>query len=210
MIEVIEGVRPGESKLLDQAFRHRHRIFVEKKGWSALRKEDGREVDQFDTPATVHFIAPGRGPDEVAGYVRLNPTIGPHLLADIHAHLCARPYRRAPDVWEWSRYSVADNFRLDGTYSDVASALLIAGLEWAEPQGIHTIVLEFHPVWITRFRELDFEVIPLGLPVTFEGELTLAAQLGFDRRTIKTMRRARGFRRPVLKAKKRRFSGVAA
>lgn len=68
MIEILEGVRPGESRVLDEAMRLRHRVFVEEKGWNGLRRADGRDVDQFDTPATVHHIAIVQ--DEVAGYQR--------------------------------------------------------------------------------------------------------------------------------------------
>ncbi|TAK48959.1 MAG: GNAT family N-acetyltransferase [Xanthobacteraceae bacterium] len=207
MIELIEGVRPGESKLLDEAFRHRHQIFVEEKGWNDLRREDGREIDQFDTPATVHFIA--RVDNKVAGYVRINPTTGPHLLGDVHYHLCAKDYRKGPDVWEWSRYSVAPTYREKRGDLDVSSALLLASLEWADDWNISSIVLEFHPLWITRFLQHRFEVKPLGLPVMFEGESTVAVQLGFNKSTIDGMRAARGFRQPVLPLRYRRQKSVA-
>jgi acyl-homoserine lactone synthase len=198
MIEVITGVWPGESALLDEAMRLRHRVFVEERGWNALRREDGREFDQYDTPATVHHVAVVEG--QVAGYVRLNPTTGPHLLADLHSHLCSQPYVREPQCWEWSRYSVARKFRVARTFCDVASSLLLAGLEWGEPLGLSRIVVEFHPVWITRFLELDFRVRPLGLPCEFDGEPTIAVELEWSEDTYRRMCETRGVQAPVLNA----------
>jgi acyl-homoserine lactone synthase len=198
MIEVITGVWPGDNALLDEALRLRHRVFIEERKWTGLRSDNGREHDQFDTPATVHHLAVVQG--EVAGYVRLNPTTGPHLLADVHAHLCSQPYERAPRCWEWSRYSVGRKYRANNTFCDVASTLLLAGMEWADPLGIDRIVLEFHPVWITRFLELDFKVRPLGLPHEFDGEPTVAVELTWSERTYQRMREARGVEVPVLNA----------
>ena len=201
MIEIIQGVRPGESRLLDDAMRLRHKVFVEEKHWNGLRRDDGRERDQFDTPATVHQIAVVTG--KVAGYQRLNPTTGPHLLSDVHPQMCIKAYARGPHVWEWSRYCVAPEHRRDNTFCDVASTLLIAAVEWADMNGVDQLVLEFHPVWITRFLELGFQVVPLGLPTEFDGEPTVAVQLSFDSRTIHKMRNARAIKEPVLAAHQR-------
>ncbi len=201
MIEIFEGVRPGENRLLDEAMRLRHRVFVEEKGWEGLRRKDGRDIDQFDTPATVHHLAIVDG--EVAGYQRFNATTGPHLLADVHQQLCDSPSPRRPEIWEWSRYCVARKFKRDGLYCDVASTLLIAALEWGEPLGIRQFVLEFHPIWITRFIELGFNVRPLGLPQEFDGEPTVAVSLGYDETTYQRMLEIRGIHAPVLNINRR-------
>jgi len=196
MIEVLTGIRPGQSRLLDEAMRLRHKVFVEEKGWSRLRRADGRDVDEFDTAATVYHVAVVNG--EVAGTQRFNPTMGPHLLSDVHSDLCARPYRRGPHCWEWSRYSVARKYRREDIYCDVASSLLIAALEWGQPHGVTHFVLEFDPVWITRFLELDFQVKPLGLPQEFDGQQTVAVELSYSEATYNTMLEMRGIHPPVL------------
>lgn len=198
MIEVLEGVRPGESQLLEGAMRLRHQVFVEEKGWEGLRREDKRDVDQFDAPTTVHHVAVVDG--EVAGYQRFNATMGPHLLADVHAGLCVSGPPRDPHIWEWSRYCVARKFKKDGAFCDVASTLLIGAIEWAEPLGIKAFVLEFHPVWITRFDELGFKVVPLGLPEEFDGEPTIAVRLEYGPQTYGRMLSSRNIKAPVLNA----------
>lgn len=201
MIEILEGFRPGESRMLDDAMRLRHHVFVEEKGWNGLRRADGRDVDQFDTPATVHHIAIVQG--EVAGYQRFNATTGSHLLADVHAELCDGPSPRGDHIWEWSRYCVARKFKREGAFCDVASTLLIAALEWGEERGIKEFVLEFHPLWITRFLELGFDVKPLGLPREYDGEPTLAVRLNYGETTYQRMLELRGIHGPVLNVNRR-------
>jgi len=207
MINVIEGVRPGESHMLDEAMRLRHRVFVEEKSWQSLHRADGRDIDQFDTPATVHHVAIVDG--EVAGYQRFNATTGPHLLADVHGELCDGPFPRGVDIWEWSRYCVARKYKRDGVFCDVASTLLIATLEWGEPLGIRQFVLEFHPIWITRFLELGFDVKPLGLPNDYDGEPTIAVRLGYGESTYQRMLEIRGIHGPVLNVNREAIRGLA-
>jgi len=101
VIELISGVLPGENPLLEQAFRLRHSIFVDERGWEVLRRADGREIDQFDDEDAVHELALHDG--AVVGYHRMRPTTRPHLLGDVHLHICERAYPRSPLVWEWKR-----------------------------------------------------------------------------------------------------------
>jgi acyl-homoserine lactone synthase len=198
MIEVITGALPGESELLDQALRLRHSVFVEERGWESLRRADERETDQFDTRDTVHHIVVRY--DKVVGYHRLNPTTRPHLLSDVHFHLCSRSYCRGPHVWEWTRYCVAREHRGGRAFSEVASALIIGAMEWGLGRGIQDVVLEYHPIWITRFIELGFRVEPLGLPTEIEGEPVVAVAMHYDDEALSLTRRARGLHVPALSA----------
>ncbi len=54
---------------MGQAFHLRHRVFVEEKGWTDLRREEGQEIGRFDDNHAVHmlFIAEGR----LIGYQRM-------------------------------------------------------------------------------------------------------------------------------------------
>jgi acyl-homoserine lactone synthase len=207
MIELLEGVRPGESPVLDEAMRLRHRVFVEEMGWEGLRRVDGRDTDQFDTSATAHHIAIVNG--EVAGYQRFNATTGPHLLADVHQELCEGPSPKGPTIVEWSRYCVARKFKREGAFCDVASTLLIGAIEWGEPRGVEEFVLEFHPIWITRFLELGFDVKPLGLPREYDGDPTIAVRLRYGQDTYRRMLEMRGIQGPVLNVNRRLAARVA-
>ena len=71
---------------MEQAYRLRHKIFVEEMGWTDLAKPDGREIDQFDTKHAVHMLYIEHG--KVLGYQRLLPSTRPHLLSDVTPELC--------------------------------------------------------------------------------------------------------------------------
>jgi acyl-homoserine lactone synthase len=196
VIEVISGVLPGENAHLEQAFRLRHRVFVEELGWQPLCRPDGREIDQFDDADSTHFLA--ICDDKVEGYFRSRPTAKPHLLADIHFQLCSRPYPRSLSVLEWTRYCVAPARREGGAFGGVGSELIVAGMEWSLHRGIRDVVLEYHPAWIARFMGLGFKVHALGLPDEIEGEPVIAVHMQFDQKALERTRIARGVTDPVL------------
>lgn len=196
MIHVLEGLSPGAHPMLERAFELRYRVCVDERGWSLPVREDKREVDQFDGPQAIYLLALDRG--NVAGHVRLLPTTSPHLLSTIHRHICEIEYPCGPHVWEWTRYCIEPNYRGGAAFGRVASEMMIGAVEWGLDHGVRDAVLEFDPVWITRFSELGFDVRPLGLPVDFDGEITIAVHLRYDRRALNRLRKARGIDTPVL------------
>jgi acyl-homoserine lactone synthase len=166
-----------------QAFELRHRVFVDEKGWAALRRPDGRETDQFDDEHAVHMLYIEAG--AVLGYQRLLPTTRPHLLTEVYPQLCDGRAPSGPDIWEWTRYCVAAGRRERGRMlSPVAHALLTAIVEWGLCGGVSAIVIEMNPLWLLRLVQLHFKVTPLGLPLPVEGEETVAVIAHFDRRTL--------------------------
>ena len=66
---------------MEQAYRLRHKVFVEEAKWIDLAKPDGREIDQFDNQHAVHMLYVDDG--KVLGYQRMLPTTRPHLLSDV-------------------------------------------------------------------------------------------------------------------------------
>jgi acyl-homoserine lactone synthase len=196
VIEVISGILPGESPLLEQAFRLRYSVFVEERGWEILRRADGREIDEFDDVDTVHHLAVHNA--AVVGYHRMRPTTKPHLLADVHSHLCERSYRRSPSLWEWTRYCVRQDRRGESAFGGVGSEILVAAMEWCLNRGIEDVVLEYHPVWIARFIGLGFKVRPLGLPTEIDGDPVVAVEMHFDERALDLSREICGVHRRVL------------
>lgn len=179
---------------LDSAFRLRHRVFVEDKGWADLRSEDGRESDRFDDEHAVHMLYIEEG--QVIGYQRMLPTTRPHLLSDVLPELCEGEFPVGPNIWEWTRYCVEPRHRERGRMlSPVANALLSGIVEWGLGTGVDTIVVEMNPLWLLRLVQLHFRVTPLGLPKMIGGEETVAVTASFDERTLARlleMRKATG------------------
>lgn len=176
---------------LDQAFRLRHKVFVEEKGWADLRREDGREIDRFDDEHAVHMLFTVE--ERVVGYQRLLPSTRPHLLSEVLPDLCDGARPSGDNIWEWTRYCVEPQYRERGRMlSPVANALLSGIVEWGLGGGIDTIIIEMNPLWLLRLVQLHFRVTPLGLPKLIGGEETVAVTARFDERTLQRLRETRG------------------
>lgn len=171
------------SSEMDQAFQLRHKVFVEEKGWTDLERDDGREIDRFDSIDAVHmlYVEDGR----VVGYQRMLPSTRPHLLTEVLSDLCEGEPPVGPNIWEWTRYCVEAGHRERGRMlSPVANALLAGIVEWGLARGIDTIIIEMNPLWLLRLVQLHFRVTPLGVPRNIGGEETVAVTASFDERTL--------------------------
>lgn len=175
---------------LNQAFRLRHRVFVEEKGWTDLHSEDGRETDRFDDEHAVHMLH--ISDDRVIGYQRMLPTTRPHILSDVLPELCEGERPMATHIWEWTRYCVEPGYRERGRMlSPVANVLLSGIVEWGLAMNVNTIVIEMNPLWLLRLVQLHFRVTPLGIPRMIGGEETVAVTAAFDERTLDRLREVR-------------------
>ena len=175
---------------MEQAFRLRHRVFVEEKGWTDLWRGNGRETDCFDDERAVHMLYTEAG--RVIGYQRMLPTTRPHLLSEVLSELCDDERPVGPNIWEWTRYCVEPAYRERGRMlSPVANALLSGIVEWGLDTGVDTIVIEMNPLWLLRLVQLHFRVTPLGVPRLINGEETVAVTAKFDERTLDRLRETR-------------------
>jgi acyl-homoserine lactone synthase len=182
------GNYPHYANELQQAYRLRHRVFVEECGWAALQNSNEYEIDQFDTEHAINILATdGRG--KVVGYSRLLPTANPHLLTDVYPHLAQRKIPRSPTIFEWTRYCVAPERRGDSAIRNVGSRLLCGVLEYAFREGIAGLTMETDPLWITRFLEFGFEAEPLGFPQQLDGSPVVALSVGLSANAIERCRR---------------------
>jgi N-acyl-L-homoserine lactone synthetase len=182
---------------MEQAYRLRHRVFVEEMGWRNLAKPDGREIDQFDNKHAVHMLYIWDG--KVLGYQRLLPSTRPHLLSDIMPELCEVERPIGANIWEISRHCVAPGHRSGGPYmSPIANALGLGLLEWALECGISMFITEIEPTGLLPLVQLRFQPLPLGLPHKINGREVIAVTLTFDGGTLGRFREMRGDRRRVL------------
>jgi N-acyl-L-homoserine lactone synthetase len=169
MVDVItQANRHIYQSLLDDMFKMRHRIVVEKWGWKIPGCEPGYEMDQFDTDETVYLVETDALRQRVVGCVRLNPTTGRHMMSELFAAHCdLAPIVSGTNVWECSRY-VIDRNALPSRDHDlptrrrlsiaVTEFCLSAGIDqlcWYTSQTMYNLILR---IWDTR---------PLGLPRYF-------------------------------------------
>src|SRR4051812_11304572 len=193
---------------MEQAYRLRHRVFVDEMKWTDLRKEDGREIDQFDDEHALHMLYLRNG--EVLGYQRMLPTTRPHLLSEVMPQLCEDERPAGSHVWEWTRYCVQPAHRERGrALSPVANALLSGIVEWGLASGVSTILIEMNPLWLLRLVQLHFRTTPLGLPKRLGSQDVLAVTASFDHRTLARLQEMRGDQEPVLAERIRRPAKLA-
>jgi acyl-homoserine lactone synthase len=183
MIHVISAAnRHLYEDVLEKHFRVRHEIFVDERGWEALRKPDRREIDSYDNEDTIYLLAlEGR---RVVGGHRLYPTTKPAMLSEIFPHLAdVRGIPSDPLIWEWSRYFIVRD-RRDGNLN---LQLMAAVQEFCLAEGITQLSAIMETWWLPRFHEAGFVVAPLGLPALVENAWTMAALIDVSSDTLRTI-----------------------
>lgn len=184
---------------MEQAYRLRHSVFVDEMGWEDLRKNDGREIDQFDDGRAVHMLCIENGC--VVGYQRMLPSMRPHLLSEVLPQLCEGDFPVGPHIWEWTRYCVTKNNRDRGrVLSPAGINLLSAIVEWGLDSGVTKIIIEMNPIWLLRLVQLHFRVTPLGLPQQVGKDSVVAVTAAFDRKTLAKLQEIRGSNAPAITA----------
>ena len=159
-------------EILDDYHRIRHEIFVKERGWKAVERTDGRDIDAYDRGDTVHLIAIDG--DRVVGGERVTPTTAPHMLSEVFPALAAvKGVPIGGSIWEGSRYFVVRERRVGRT-----DCMLLAALqEFALDEGITHYSIVIETWWLPRLHEAGFVVRPLGLPTLIENQWALAAEI---------------------------------
>ncbi|HEY6257674.1 MAG TPA: acyl-homoserine-lactone synthase [Xanthobacteraceae bacterium] len=166
MIVVIEQYNAHKySGLMDEMFRLRARAFHERLGWD-VQVADGKERDKYDDQGPVYIIYADDDTRKVKGSLRLLPTTGPTVLADIFSDtLPDATGLSAPTIWECTRFCVDECGPPSGRRREelIASGILIAALgEVAIKAGIESILGNFDSTMLRLYRRIGCEVEVLG------------------------------------------------
>jgi len=184
---------------MDQAFRLRHRTFIEEQGWDDPADTDACALDEFDDKHAVHMLYVDEG--KVFGYQRLLPTTRPHVLSDILPELCIEEPPVGPHIWELSHHCIdtAHPWGRRATRT-IASALGAALVEWGLECGVTQFVFAIDVAGILPLAQLHFQPVPLGLPCKIRGKNMIAVMVALNERTLPCLRRLRGSQERVLAA----------
>lgn len=177
MLRVITSAnRHLHDDFMEQHYELRHRIYVRERGWKALDRPDGREIDQFDTDDAIYLLAVND--DQVIGGSRLVPTEKPHLMSDVFPQLAdVKGLQRAPDIYEWTRYFVANDKREIGRACDVSGKLAAGIMELCLALRIRRLTVVMETYWLTRFLEYGWKIEPLGLPQLIDNRWTIGVAI---------------------------------
>jgi acyl homoserine lactone synthase len=166
VIVVIEGHNAKKySKLMDEMFRLRAAIFRDRLGWD-VQVVDGKERDRYDDAGPVYIIYSDEEAREVKGCLRLLPTTGPTLLADIFSDTMPDGvHLSAPTIWECTRFCINEKF-IGGKPSEgmlFTSMVMIEALGTvAINAGIESIIGNIDPAMLRLYRRVGCEVEILG------------------------------------------------
>jgi acyl-homoserine lactone synthase len=200
MIHVVDKFNyPSYRSLIEDSFRLRYKVFVEEKKWTALEREDKRDIDQFDTEnAVYHLCLDPEG--QVVGVQRMLASTGPHLLSDVLPELCEGERPVGEHIWEWTRYAVDPRQRREpGRFlSPAAMDLLVGMVEWGLANKIDTFIIQMNQHWLLRLMQFHFRMTPLGFPKDMNSETIIAVTAGFNSNTLAKLREVRGSDEPVL------------
>ncbi|HEY1750107.1 MAG TPA: acyl-homoserine-lactone synthase [Caulobacteraceae bacterium] len=194
MLQVISGSgRAAAAPLLAQMHRDRKTVFVDRLGWRVPVVGD-QEIDQFDGGDAVYLVATDEAGAH-AGSLRLLPTEGPHLLADVFPHLCERGVPRGPDIWEITRLFTTPEHP---DPRSVRRQLVLGMVEFAVLHGIHRYTCLTHVPYLSSVLAVGWDCEPLGLPQDDGGVLLGAVVIDVTPETLLMMRARRGVTGSVL------------
>jgi acyl-homoserine lactone synthase len=185
--------RAGYADVLDEYFRLRHEVFVGERGWNALERPDGRDVDAYDNDRATYLIALDNG--HVIGGLRLYPTLLPHMISESFAHLVRdRAVLSGPTILECTRYFIVRERRMGRT----DCRLLMAFQEFCLEEGVTEVTAVVEMWWLPRWQQAGFNVRPLGLPTLIEGQPCIAAAIQISQDSLKHVSRLAGLRGSCL------------
>jgi acyl homoserine lactone synthase len=209
MITVIEQYNAHEySHLMDQMFQMRARVFHDRLRWN-VRVVDGRERDKYDDESPVYVIYTDDRKREVKGSLRLLPTTGPTLLADIFSDtLPAGVHLSAPTIWECTRFCLDDRSLASGLGYQLlldSTALIAGSFEVAMRAGIETIIGNFDSSMLRLYRQLGCEVEVLGSTLRYGGAIYLGSHRLSESIVNKLRRRLDNLRSTIVRSSERRI-----
>jgi acyl-homoserine lactone synthase len=199
MIYVIDRLNcAGFHSQIEEMFRIRHDIYVGRRGWKALEKPDGRDVDQFDTDQTVYLLSLNELGKVVAG-LRLNPTTGPHLIRDVFPHTVTEgPIPVGEHIYEFTRWFVVKERVSPEENRRVAGELLVAMLEYGKKAGLTHISLCCDSFFWKTMQETRWDVRRLGPITRYPEGKCMAVLFDVSDRMIANTREVRGVTGEVL------------
>ncbi len=159
MIIVVDGInRHRYTRLLDEMFALRARVFGQRLGWE-VDIRDGREIDQYDALDPAYVIGVNEQ-NRVVSCVRALQTTGPHMLSDVFSSILnGEPPLRSATLWESTRFcvdtEVLDRGKSRNSVSYATCELMAASLEYARDSGISDIVTVIDPVMDRVLKRSD-------------------------------------------------------
>lgn len=196
MVQVVSREnRPSFARALAGMHRHRKSVFVDQLGWDVPVVEGVYEIDQYDDEAAVYLLVLDAAGEHL-GSVRLLPTSGPHLLAQVFAHLCEGEVPQGDDIWEITRFCTSPAATDPAT---VRRQLMVGVIEFALLYGVRRYTMVTHLQFLSRLLAVGWDCRPLGLPSPDGADHVGAMEISVTPETLSLVRGRVGFSAPLLR-----------
>ena len=147
----------------------RKRIFVDRLNWDV--PHDGtHESDQYDTDRADYLILQDSKTGEHCASVRLLPTTGSHMLADVFPFLCDGKVPKGPHIREISRLVISPDVPR-GERLGIRNMLIRGLIEYGQMSGIEAYTCVCDIGFLTQLLTGGWKTDPLGLPQHYESAL---------------------------------------
>jgi len=191
LINAANRHQPELERLLEQSYRVRYDLYVKGRGWKALDRPDGREVDQFDNEHATYLIWADH--NEVVGGARFVPTDRPHLMSEVFPHTATfAPIPRNPKVWEITRLFTSRGGSSAANRRNVTSEVFCGMFELALNYELEAITVVCDTFFLPRLLDAQIDLTPLGLPTPYDEGTCIACYIPVTPRQLGA---ARGGRR---------------
>lgn len=159
--------RNAFSGLLDQMYRLRHRVFIDRLGWK-LDTDGIKEIDQFDNGGCLHVVAMD-AQGVVRATSRLTPSLEPNVTCEVLQAQMNVTFPRGEHIVEVSRHCVDPDMD-DETRKDVLLDIRVAQAELSRKMGwTHKLGISNNK-YIQPWIRSGLKVEILGSPFVFPGE----------------------------------------
>lgn len=200
MIELIAPQHHGEfADVLEEMHRLRCRVFHQRLEWD-VHIADGLETDRFDRLEPVYLLSRARG--HLQGCVRLLPSTGPNMLADVFPSLMdGKAVPHDPLIWESSRFALElqkGSSRSERGLAEATFELFAGMIEFGLSRAL-TEIVTVTDVRIERIlRRAQWPLHRLGSAHSIGNTLAVAGSLEISHHALRQLRQACGIRRRVL------------
>jgi acyl homoserine lactone synthase len=179
--------------VLENLFRLRHKVFYETLRWE-VNSVNGQERDHYDDLKPVYPVSCDRY-GRVTGTMRLLPTTGPYMLADVFPQLLrGEEPPRGEHIWEISRFAVLspddpNRERAQAQLNSDTFHLLRCAARFARQQQIEEYVFVTSVALERLLRRLGLDVKRFGdARARKVGKvLSVACRLAIDEHTCRTL-----------------------
>lgn len=199
-VEIIRMPADRERQdLLEENFRLRHQIRMDRDGSQAVIKMGRPGVDEFDTPDAAHILIIERG--ALVGGSRLTPLDRPNLLQTAYSGLVHGDLPDHPSLGaDWTHFYVLSDRCEDERRTPESAALFCAVMEHALNQGYRFLTFVLPLTLIQSCTSVGWRITPLGAPLVLDGRPSVAAWIAVDQAALNNVRRACGLSVPLLPA----------